>query len=61
MVKCVVYTKHGSKNWKGVIHKVHLDDKVVTHYADSTLGERWLVYLMELYVSKLSDLIKEKD
>ena len=61
MVKCVVYMEHGSKNRKEVIHQVHLDNKVVTHYADSTLGKRCFVYLMELYVSKLSDVAKEKD
>ena len=60
IVKCVVYTEHGSKNRKGVIHHLHLH-KVVTHFADSTLGERCFVYLMELYVSKLSDVAKEKD
>ena len=61
-VKCVVYMEHGSKNQKGVIHQVHLDNmSFITHYADSTLGERCFVYLMELYVSKLFDVAKEKD
>ena len=32
MIKCIVYTEHGSKNRKGVVHQVHLDNTIVTHY-----------------------------
>ena len=62
MVKCInVYTEHRSKNRKGVVYQVHLDNKIVTYYADPSCGKKCFVYLMELYISKLSDKAKEKD
>ena len=40
---------------------MHLDNKVVLHYADASQGERCAVYLIELYCSKLLDAVKAKD
>ena len=61
MIKCVVYTEHGSKNRSGVVHQLHLQNKIVPHYENPSLGEKCFVRLMELYVSKLSAVAKEKD
>ena len=61
MVRCLEYTEHGSKNRKGMVHQVHLDNKIVRHYADKSCGKRCIVYLTELYISKLSDVAKSKD
>ena len=36
-------------------------DKVVVHYANSSLGERCFMYLLDLYISKLSPKAVEKD
>ena len=60
-IKCLTYKEHGSKNRPGLIHHVHLDNKVVIHYASSSLGNRCFVYLMELYISKLPPKAVEKD
>ena len=32
MIKCVVYTEHGSKNRLSVVHQLHLQNKIVRHY-----------------------------
>ena len=37
-IKCLTYTEHGSKNRPGSTHQVHLANKVVHHYANSSLG-----------------------
>ena len=44
-IRCLQYTEHGSKIRKGLVHQVHLDNKIVCHYSDSALGERCIVYL----------------
>ena len=61
MVKCVVHQEHSSKNHQGLLHQVHLDNKIVTHYADESLGERCFVKLFEQYILKIPDAAKEKD
>ena len=60
-IRCLEYTEHGSKNRKGLVHQVHLDNKVVRHYADASREERCVVFLTELYCSKLSDAAKAKE
>ena len=35
-IRCLEYTEHGSKNRKGLVHQVHLDNKIVRHYSDSS-------------------------
>ena len=61
MTKCVIYSEFGSKNHQGSVHQVHLDNKIVTHYADESLGDRCFVSLFELYRSKLPDAARERD
>ena len=53
MTKCVIYSEFGLKNHQGLVHQVHLDNKIVTHYADESLGDRCIVSLFELYRSKV--------
>ena len=60
-IKCLVYTEHGSKNRTGSSHQVHLDNKEVVHYANASLGNRCFVYMVELYMSKLSEKVIKKD
>ena len=51
---------HGT--WiKGSMHQVHITNKVVSHYANSSLGERCFVYLLDLYISKLSPQAVERN
>ena len=38
MTECLVYTKHGSKNWPGGSRQLNLENKVVTQFAKSHLG-----------------------
>ena len=59
-IKCLVYTEHGSKNRTGSSHQVHLDNKEVVHYANASLGNRFFVYMVELYMSKLSEKLLKK-
>ena len=61
MVMSVQYSEYGSKNHQGLVHQVHLDNKVIRHYANSALGERCFVRLLELYVLKLPELAKKRD
>ena len=60
-IECLVYSEHGSKNRPGSTHQVHLANKQVVHYANSSLGERCFVYLVQLYMSKLPLKAIEKD
>ena len=60
-IRCLEYTEHGSKNRKGLVYQVHLDNKIVRHYSDSSRGERCIVYLTELYCSRLPESAKDKD
>lgn len=60
-IKCLRYTEHGSKNHSGSLHHVHLTNKAVQHYANSSLGDRCFVYLVDLYMSKLPVKAFEKD
>ena len=45
----------------GSMHHVHFSNKEAVNYANSSLGERSFVSLVELYVSKLPSKAKEKD
>ena len=45
-IKCLTYTEHGSKNIPGSTHQVHLPNKVVRHYANSSLGKILLFCLI---------------
>ena len=61
MTQYVIYTEFRSKNQQGIVHEVHLDNKVVTHYADKSLGDRCFVSFFQKYVSKLHHSAKEND
>ena len=63
-IKCLTYTEqceHGSKNRPGSLHQVHLANKVVQHYANSSLGNCCFVQLVTLYIFKLPEKATEKD
>ena len=60
-IKCVTYREFGSKNHPGLVHQVHLNNKVVKQYANPGIGERCFVALFELYTSKLPKAAIEKD
>lgn len=49
----VVYTENGSKNWSGSYKDKPNDNKVIKHYADSSLGEKCYHRVLKLYFSKL--------
>ena len=60
-IRCVDYTKHGSKNRPGGKHQLNQENKVVTQFANEGLGERCHVFLLELYLSKLPDTALLRD
>ena len=60
-IRCVTYAEHGSKNRQGFVHQVHLENKVVTQYANPSLGERCFVNLFERYVSLLPEDAKGRN
>ena len=49
----VVYTENGSKNRSGSYKDKPDDNKVIKHYADSSLGEKCYYRVLTLYISKL--------
>ena len=49
----MTYTENGLKNHSGAIHQVHLNNKIVKHYANKSLGCRYFVHLTKLHISKL--------
>ena len=55
----VVYKENGSKNRSGTYKEKAYSNKIVTHYADSTLGDKCYVYILKLYFSKLSPTLFE--
>ena len=55
VIECVEYTEHGSKNRPGDSYQLNLDNKVVVQCAQPDLGERCHVFLLWLYLSKLSE------
>ncbi len=60
-IKIVKYTEHGSKNRPGTMHQVHLQNKVVIHYANASLEEKCFVHILETYMSKLPATAVKKD
>ena len=46
MMKCVIYSEFGSKNHQGLVHQVHLDNKIITHYADESLVTNVLLHCL---------------
>ena len=56
-----VYVETGSKNRSGGLKEMNVDNKVVPIYACPAAGERCLVYLLDLHLSKLPSIAFEKD
>ena len=56
-----VYVETGSKNRSAGLKEMNVDNKVVLIYARPGAGERCLVYLLDLYLSKLPSIAFEKD
>ena len=56
-----VYIETGSKNRSGGLKEMNVDNKVVPIYACPAAGERCLVYLLDLHLSKLPSIAFEKD
>ena len=61
MIRCIEYTEHGSKNHPESSHQLNPDNKVVTQFAKPELGDKFHVYLLELYLSKLPDSAVPRD
>ena len=55
----VVYTENGSKNRSGSYKDKPDDNKVIKHYADSSLGEKCYYRVLKLYTSKLPPKTQE--
>ena len=56
-----VYVETGSKNRSGGLKEINLQNKVVPVYASPAAGERCVVYLLDLYLSKLPPIAFERD
>ena len=56
-----VYTEHGSKNRNGGFFQLHVDNKIVEIHENKDAGEQCLVYLLDLYLSKIPQRAKDKD
>ena len=56
-----VYTEHGSKNRNGGFFQLYVDNKSVKIHKNKDAGERCLVYLLDLYPSKIPQRAKDKD
>ena len=56
-----MYTEHGSKNRNGGFYQLGVENKCVPIYRNREAGERCLVYLLDLYISKIPDKAKEAD
>ena len=54
------YTENGSKNRSGS-YKDKSGNKILKHFADSSLGEKCYVSLVKTYLSKLPDKAKESE
>ena len=56
-----VYTEHGSKNRNGGFFQLYVDNKIVEIHENKDAGERCLVYLLDLYLSKILQRAKDRD
>ena len=56
-----MYTEYGSKNRNGGFYQLGVENKCVPIYRNREAGERCLVYLLDLYISKIPDEAKEAD
>jgi hypothetical protein len=56
-----VYTERASKNCPGGLMQLELQHKLVNIYANSDVGERCHVFILDKYISKLPQPAIEKD
>lgn len=56
-----IYTEHGSKNRSGGLAKLNIANKQVVGYATPNKKPRCIVFLLDLYMSKLPKYTFEKD
>ena len=56
-----IYTENGSKNRSGGFYQFHLDNKSVLISKNADAGDRCLVSMLDLYLSKLPPAAKAKD
>ena len=56
-----LYLEHSSKNRPGGVDQVKLDHKSVTIVANSSVGERCPVFILDKYISKLPNAAIEKE
>ena len=54
-----MYTENGAKNRSGS-YKDQSEAKRVKHFSNKSLGERCVIYLLKLYISKLPDDISNE-
>ena len=52
-------TKHGSKNRNGGFHQLHVDNKEVSIFKNPSAGQRCLLSLLDLYLSKIPEKAKK--
>ena len=56
-----MYTEHGSKNRNSGFFQLHVDNKEVSIFKNPSAGQRCLVSLLDVYLSKLREKAKEAD
>ena len=58
---CYIYSEHGSNNRNGGFFQLPVENKNVKIFKNSEAGQRCVVYLLDLYISKLPPGAIEKD
>ena len=58
---CFTYIEHGSKNRAGGIAQLQMENKTVSCHAVVEEGQRCVVFLLDLYLSKLPAFSFEHD
>ena len=56
-----IYTEHGSKNRNGGLSHIRLKNKVVPVFANPEAGDRCVVKILDVYISKLPSRAREED
>ena len=56
-----IYTENSSKNRQGGFAQLRIENKVVPIFANSSIGDRCHVHILDTYISKLPEEVKEKD
>ena len=61
MIRYVQYTEHGFKNRLGGSHQLNENNMIVTQFAKPELGDKYHVFLLELYLSELPNSAFQND